>query len=618
MKENFSTRILCSDSSGALLLKKYDTSLTPGEPFSCEENRVILSGGFGSLSPETTQILSPTLQLNSDIGDFSEKQLLTIAEAELKRNQSLTINNYEVEVDPRVCVIADDVSLLDDFADTYGGLLEIEPLLLKGVSTEYPVITELSIEEADPGYRVKYRKHAPIKFDVCTYCGECGRACPEKCISPHLHIDFSSCTYCKECEKVCKYKAVDIHSVEETVFRIPAIIVLGKLSIELPENKKMIFQGNQVSAYLKTLYSYEIKEVVCHNNNICQYSGRLGIGCGRCVDSCPHGALKRNAQGIAIDHVLCEACGNCVAVCPTGAMQNGNFKDEDLLKYLGAHGMAEGAKLVIGGESELHTLWWDYAGERLESTLFLEYDSIRFLSYYHLLTMFSHGFSKIVLLGNGDIRESKVLAGQVERANAISNALFSYDCVQLISTAEFLLQDLDKTAHPLTGFLNNLTGENRKENLSHILQAMLSASGKELSVEESMFDFTMITCSEGCTHCFACLNECKTRALRTDENSLTLDYAAGLCVGCGVCVGVCPEKVLGMKPVTVIDNEFFTEKQLAKTEPALCKGCGKVFGTRKALDRVMQILSSKEAVNTDHFEYCGECRVVNLFEAQKT
>jgi pyruvate formate lyase activating enzyme len=44
--------------------------------------------------------------------------------------------------------------------------------------------------------------------------------------------------------------------------------------------------------------------------------------CYACLDSCPHGALRKDKDGsVAVDHNLCDACSACVEICPTGALQ---------------------------------------------------------------------------------------------------------------------------------------------------------------------------------------------------------------------------------------------------------------------------------------------------------
>ena len=46
------------------------------------------------------------------------------------------------------------------------------------------------------------------------------------------------------------------------------------------------------------------------------------IGCGRCLEACPNGALSQSPKGeILIDRGRCLGCGECAKICPTNAME---------------------------------------------------------------------------------------------------------------------------------------------------------------------------------------------------------------------------------------------------------------------------------------------------------
>jgi pyruvate formate lyase activating enzyme len=46
------------------------------------------------------------------------------------------------------------------------------------------------------------------------------------------------------------------------------------------------------------------------------------VGCGSCIDVCPHGALSFDENdAILIDREKCDACGECVEACPEGALE---------------------------------------------------------------------------------------------------------------------------------------------------------------------------------------------------------------------------------------------------------------------------------------------------------
>ena len=44
------------------------------------------------------------------------------------------------------------------------------------------------------------------------------------------------------------------------------------------------------------------------------------VGCGRCADACPTGAMSLSEGRAAIDREECTTCGKCATVCPAGAL----------------------------------------------------------------------------------------------------------------------------------------------------------------------------------------------------------------------------------------------------------------------------------------------------------
>jgi ferredoxin len=619
MEKLFSTNLLCTNKDGQNVLQSFLGKLRPGLPFSPEnKDKIVLSGGFPSLTPETTFPLSPALQLNSNLTSLTEKELSSLAEAELSRNNSIDFRSYDVDVDLRVCVIAAKSRQLEQFLDTYGGILEIEPLLLNTNHPDFPTVTAVDIEELSQGYELSFTERSPVNKDLCTYCGECGAACPENCISSSLQVDFERCTFCKECEKVCGTNALDMYGVEEKKMRVPAVLILDGVSLDLPENRSGIYEEKQLESFFSTLFSSNIEEVVCHNNSTCQYSGRLGVGCSRCVVSCPHGAVSQDQSGVKVDHLRCEECGSCIAACPTGSMQYAKFNDQAWLEYLSLVKITQGTTIIIGAEKELHSLWWLKIGQKYDNVLFLEYPSIEALSGFHLLMLFALGAHRIALLHDGVLSESSPVSRQAAMTNYIVSSLFDVSCAAIVKTSECDDYLNSENQHSLQRFYGDFSYENRRFKLTDVIQFLVSASGRTIASSNVLKGLGHIDCDAvKCTHCLACLNDCSMQALGADEKSLSLTYSARRCVSCGVCVKVCPEDALTFAKDFTIDEQYFERKTAAQAEPAICKGCGKVFGTRKSLDRVIQILTAREAVDTEHFEYCDNCKVVKIFEAEQ-
>lgn len=63
---------------------------------------------------------------------------------------------------------------------------------------------------------------------------------------------------------------------------------------------------------------------------------RLCIACGRCIETCPYGALTADEEtGITqVIPLLCEGCGVCAVACPSGAIQQRVFEKTQVMAML--------------------------------------------------------------------------------------------------------------------------------------------------------------------------------------------------------------------------------------------------------------------------------------------
>lgn len=44
------------------------------------------------------------------------------------------------------------------------------------------------------------------------------------------------------------------------------------------------------------------------------------VGCGKCAEACPFGAIEIKEGVATVNEVLCRGCRACASVCPTGAI----------------------------------------------------------------------------------------------------------------------------------------------------------------------------------------------------------------------------------------------------------------------------------------------------------
>jgi len=593
--------------------------LSPGKPIPADERKIQLAGGFPCLFPDSPFPLSVTLQLNKDLSSVPEATLEQIARAELDRNSRAAVRNYTVEPSFVACVIAGSAEILENFLDTYGGILEIEALLLEDEHDDYPQVSGVEILSENGGYEIIATQRSPVDMQACTYCGACGPACPESCISPTLRFDYRLCTFCRDCEKVCPANAIDVYGVVKRTIHSPAVILLGELKVDLPEDKGGIYSEKTLPEYFKTLSAIEVEESLQCVNELCHYSGRLGAGCNLCFEACQFDAIRRDADGVHVDSLLCTECGKCVSVCPTGAIDYYRFSDESFIDYFSKRSLADTDGLVLGTSETLHRFWWQEKGGPAKNMSFLEYPRLEALSLFHFLHLLSRGAQQIFLLVDPENDVDSSCCREVAVANRLLEPLFGVADLVKICTADDLRNSSALHAIPQVAHDQGQAFNNRRGRLAEILLAYYRCFEKEITLDSTYGAFGTVLCDpELCTHCFACLNDCKVGALRAGDEAQSLLFTSGLCVGCGVCAQVCPEDALRVGKETVLGSAFLKPIELSRAEPMLCKQCGKEFGTKKGFEKVMKILVSRNMADKGHYEYCDTCRVVKIFESSES
>ena len=599
-------------------------TIRPGATFNSaldEEDTILLAGGFPGIHPDSSCTLSPTLQLNGDLTTISNTDSNALALAELKRHSSQSYRTYMQDADPRLTVLSSNAASLHTFTNTYGGILQIDAILTKDYDQDFTTGHEIQVTQNNRGLLIHFSVKQPIDLKCCNYCGDCGFVCPEKCLNEELFLDFSSCTLCQKCTDTCTRNAIDLHAVEKRELQTPALLLLEKTSIELPESKENIYTENDLPAFFETIYAAEIEEVIHWNAASCQYSARLGYGCRLCIDACNHQAICQNKKGVKIDHATCLECGACLAACPTGALQYQRFNDQQFVEYFSDFAFPAGSTVILGNENSLHKFWWHSRTKRHANVFFMEYPQPAALHAMHLLLLFTQGAAQVIVLAAKNSKPSN----QITFTNEILHQLFNREqAVQHltdISCLNTLFKQNGNTAFT-DALLPYSPCNNRRKKLLKIIQFLLlhsTTQAKTVMISASK-DFAELHCDETqCTGCIACVGECRTGALTTDGQNYSLSHTPARCVSCGICVTVCPENALAMEPGLSLKDTFFNERLIAQNEPASCKGCGKIFGTRKSLEKVISILSARGMWDSadDLLEYCDNCRVINLYKSNE-
>ncbi|MGH8721942.1 MAG: 4Fe-4S binding protein, partial [Burkholderiales bacterium] len=124
---------------------------------------------------------------------------------------------------------------------------------------------------------------------------------------------------------------------------------------------------------------------------------------------------------------------------------------------------------------------------------------------------------------------------------------------------------------------------------------------------------------EGCTLCLACVGACPTGALQDNPERPQLRFQEDLCIQCGLCKNTCPENVITLEPRFNFAPEARVAQVVKEEEPFACIRCGKPFGTKGSIDRVLGQLAQKHAMFRNErmiqtIQMCDDCRVKVRFE----
>jgi ferredoxin len=65
--------------------------------------------------------------------------------------------------------------------------------------------------------------------------------------------------------------------------------------------------------------TFDKPRYIAFTEDLCAHARSRIVGCRRCLDLCPTGAIAPNGDHVAIDAAICAGCGECAAACPTGA-----------------------------------------------------------------------------------------------------------------------------------------------------------------------------------------------------------------------------------------------------------------------------------------------------------
>ncbi len=408
-----------------------------------------------------------------------------------------------------------------------------------------------------------------------------------------------------------------------------------------PDNPALIMKA--LLALTDMVGEFEKPRYVDYDPKICAHSRNSIVGCSRCVDLCPAGAIVSapKEDRVTIDPYICGGCGICAGVCPTGAarytLPEGDTLYRRLQTVLSSYSGAGGEKPVLLVHDSEHgqavTGILARQGDGLPANIIpFTVNQTPQIGLDFLVSASAFGASSVVLLADPKkADEAEGLRGEVTIAQTVMDGLgYEGSRFHVLDSLDpdhtgAALADLanDKTA-PKPAKAGNFLAMGRKRTILNLALAHLHDHAPvPVNFVNLPVDAPFGTVSvdiEGCTLCMSCVGACPTGALKDNPEKPQLSFTEDACVQCGLCRNTCPENVITLVPRLSFLTDSRSHHIIKEEEPFECIRCGKAFGARSSIEKMVEKLSGHsmfaEGNRIDMLRMCDDCRVISQMEVQ--
>ena len=384
--------------------------------------------------------------------------------------------------------------------------------------------------------------------------------------------------------------------------------------------------------------TFDKPRYISFSEQLCAHSRSQIIGCTRCLDLCPAGAIVPAGDHVALDANICAGCGQCAAACPTGAAVYALPPSDALLRKLRAllltyrEAGGEHAIVLLHDESHGAPLIDALArfGDGLPAhVLPLWVNEVAQIGLEAIAALFAYGASAVRLLLRAKARHDVLgLTRTLALAEPILLGLgfgpariatIEVDDPDLLGAALRAIPMMASAPRPAS-FLP--VGDQRGV-LRFALRELRRAAPEAVDVialpAYAPFGAVEIDAA-GCTLCLSCVSVCPTHALTDDAERPMLRFSEEACVQCGLCAATCPEQVITLKPQLDFRNAAGGTRVLKEEEPFRCIRCRKPFGVKSTIEHVLEKLADKHWMfkdtpeRLDLIKMCEDCRVAFISE----
>ncbi len=357
---------------------------------------------------------------------------------------------------------------------------------------------------------------------------------------------------------------------------------------------------------------------------LCAHSRADQVGCSRCLDACPTGAISPSGDHVTVDPMVCAGCGACSSLCPNGAVsydappvEHTFHRIQEMARnYFATGGVAPRLLVVDRHGDELIRLCARFGRGLPADVIPLELPAVGAFGHAEALAALAAGFVDVAVApgpGAGrdvidrEIALTAAIAGDrffmidTSDADALSDALYESD----VGIA------LNKPVRPLG---------TRRQIARQASRALLPETTEPITLPTGAPYGALAVNKDSCTLCLSCVSLCPSGALGDNPDMPQLRFQEDACLQCGICAAICPESAITLVPRLNLADEALSQTVLNEEEPFLCISCGVPFGSKSAIERITEKLATHSmyqgsgALHT--IQMCDDCRVKAQFEVK--
>ena len=467
-----------------------------------------------------------------------------------------------------------------------------------------------------------------IDLAKCISCGLCASACPKDAIQyDAVYTIGAGCDDCGDCVSVCPTGAIELHNRE--VIRAGQILMIEKewnaqFGLYTTERENAFSRAIDI---ILNLGEIEKPKYLDLDLRRCASGKSELTGCEYCLP-CPYNAIWREGTKMVFSEVRCQGCGICTSLCPLSVPKLHEYPDH--LIYSQIEDLLSGdldRKVLLFACSEraedLNAI--GRAKMKYPALLPLFVPCIDLVSEAHILSAFAFGADGVILWGCEDSHHEQIES----TVKFVQLALSAYKLGERV----LLISNAGDFAMNVTDFVNKLSpirkkkfsgmidfAKPKRDILSELLHNLYMNTGVSptLIEENTEFPFADVVIGPKCLICNACETLCPTKALTKDNNKINFVYSR--CIACGLCEQACPEEAITLE--RTLDFSRLIEKEgrtIVESELIACAGCGKLFVSKTAFERISRALRESEGreevtgeLSLDEklelLRYCEDCR----------